>query len=83
MRLREQFALRSSGDVPVLVLAPQAGSAFVQRMLTVVTTLKSQQRNVLEFLTQAVAAARSGQPSPSLLPEVITDSDREDLLKAA
>lgn len=37
----------------------QAGSAFVARMLTVVTTLKSQQRNVLEFLTQAVVAARN------------------------
>lgn len=53
------------------------------RMLTVVTTLKFQQRNVLEFLTQAVVAARSGQPSPSLLPEAITNSDEEDLLKAA
>lgn len=29
----------------------QAGSTFVARVLTVVTTLKSQQRNVLEFLT--------------------------------
>jgi len=55
----------------------------VARMLTVVTTLKFQQRNVLEFLTQAVVAARSGQPSPSLLPEAITNSDEEDLLKAA
>lgn len=61
----------------------RAGSDFVARMLTVVTTLKSQQRNVLEFLTQAVVAARSDQPSPSLLPEAITNSDREDLLKAA
>jgi len=51
-------------------------------MLTVVTTLKSQQRNVLEFLTQAVVAAHD-VPSPSLLPEVLTDSDAEDLSKAA
>ncbi|MFN6452928.1 MAG: IS66 family transposase [Nostoc sp. EfeVER01] len=50
----------------------QAGSYFVQRMLTVVTTLKSQRRNVLEFLTQAVSAKRQGQPTPSLLPQVLT-----------
>lgn len=61
----------------------QAGSTFVARMLTVVTTLKSQQRNVLEFLTHAVFAARVGKPAPSLLAEVVTDSDREHLLKAA
>ena len=48
----------------------QAGSHFVQRMLTVVTTLKSQRRNVLEFLTQAISAKRQGQPTPSLLPQV-------------
>lgn len=39
-------------------------------MLTVVTTLKSQRRNVLEFLTQAISATRQGQPTPSLLPQV-------------
>lgn len=61
----------------------QAGSTFVSRMLTIATTLKSQNRNILEFMTQAVAAARSGQPSPSLLPETITNSNEEDLLKAA
>lgn len=55
----------------------QAGSVFVQRMLTVVTTLKSQQRNILEFLTQTVAATRENKPVPSLLPKVkvLTDSD--------
>ncbi|GAX45563.1 transposase, unclassified family protein [Tolypothrix sp. NIES-4075] len=61
----------------------QAGSTFVARMLTVVTTLKSQNRNILEFMTLAVAAVRSGQASPCLLPEAITNSDEEDLLKAA
>jgi len=50
----------------------QSGSTFVARMLTVVTTLKSQQRDILEFMTQAVVAARLGQPAPSLLPEVAT-----------
>lgn len=48
----------------------QAGSTFVGRMLTVVTTLKSQHRNVLEFMASSVKAARDGQPSPSLLPQV-------------
>lgn len=48
----------------------QAGSHFIQRMLTVVTTLKSQRRNVLQFLTQAISATRQGQPTPSLLPQV-------------
>ena len=61
----------------------QAGSTFVARMLTVVTTLKSQQRNVLEFLTQAVVAARQGQPTPCLLPEMDPSSHDSDLLKAA
>jgi transposase len=49
----------------------KTGSTFVARMLTVVTTLKSQQRNVLEFMTQAVADARQGKEAPSLLPKVI------------
>jgi transposase len=46
------------------------GSTFVSRMLTVVTTLKFQRRNVLEFITSAVNAQRHGTPTPSLLPEV-------------
>ncbi|MCV3215784.1 transposase [Plectonema radiosum NIES-515] len=60
-----------------------AGSAFVARMLTVVTTLKSQKRNVLEFMTQAVVAARGCKTAPSLLPEDSTCSDDSELLKAA
>ena len=38
-------------------------------MLTVVTTLKSQQRNILEFMTTAVTNAREGKSAPSLVPE--------------
>ncbi len=38
-------------------------------MLTVVTSLRSQNRNVLEFMTEVIAAARSGQSAPSLLSE--------------
>jgi len=52
-------------------------------MLTVVTTIKSQQRNILEFITHAVVAARYGKPSPCLLPETANSSGEEDLLKAA
>ena len=45
-----------------------AGSRFVESMMTVVTTLKQQQRNVLEYLTAACAATLRGEAAPSLLP---------------
>jgi regulator of replication initiation timing len=45
-----------------------AGSLFVGRMLTVVTTLRLQGRNVLDYLTEACRAKRQGNPAPSLLP---------------
>lgn len=54
----------------------KAGSDFVARMLTVVTTLRSQQRNVLEYMTMACHAARAGQSAPSLLPEVATSEEQ-------
>ena len=44
------------------------GSRFVESMMTVVTTLKPQQRNVLEYLTAACEAALRGEAAPSLLP---------------
>jgi transposase len=44
------------------------GSLFVSRMLTVVTSLRAQNRPVLEYLVQACRAARQGQAAPSLLP---------------
>jgi transposase len=44
------------------------GSQFVARMLTVMLTLRAQQRPVLEYLTAACQAARHGLPAPSLLP---------------
>jgi transposase len=44
------------------------GSRFVESMMTVVTTLKQQQRNVLEYLTTACEAALRGEAAPSLLP---------------
>lgn len=44
------------------------GSRFVERILTVVTTLKLQRRGVLEFLTDTLKAHRRGHSTPSLLP---------------
>jgi transposase len=45
------------------------GSRFVESMMTVVATLKQQQRNVLEYLTATCEAALRGEAAPSLLPE--------------
>lgn len=45
-----------------------AGSLFVARMLTVVTSLRSQNSPVLDYLIHACRAARQGQLAPSLLP---------------
>jgi transposase len=45
------------------------GSRFVESRMTVVATLKQQQRNVLEYLTAACEAALRGEAAPSLLPE--------------
>ena len=46
----------------------EEGSLFVARMLTVVTSLRAQNRNVLAFLTESIRASRQGSSSPSLLP---------------
>lgn len=51
------------------------GSLFVGRLLTVIETLRLQDRNVLEYLTRACMAARAGTDPPSLLPQVSSDSD--------
>ena len=45
------------------------GSRFVERIMTVVATLKQQNRNALEYLTAACEAANWGRPAPSLLPD--------------
>ena len=46
----------------------EAGCRFVERIQTAVITLRQQQRDVLDFLTQACQAAISGTDPPSLLP---------------
>lgn len=44
------------------------GLRFTERILTTVTTLRQQQRNVLDFLALACQAHHLGLPAPSLLP---------------
>ncbi|MGA8351795.1 MAG: transposase [Isosphaeraceae bacterium] len=44
-----------------------AGCRFVERILTVVQTLRLQKRPVLEYLHRAIVAHRAGLPAPQLL----------------
>ena len=44
------------------------GTRFVERIMTVVATLRKQRRHVLEYLTAAYGAALKHQTPPSLLP---------------
>lgn len=46
------------------------GSRFVERILTVVTTLRLQNRNVLDYITAAYQAHLCGAAAPSLLPRL-------------
>lgn len=46
----------------------EVGSRFVERIMTVVATLRQQQRDVLGYLTEACEAANWGRKAPSLLP---------------
>lgn len=46
----------------------ESGCRFVERILTVVQTLRQQGRPVFAFLAEAIAARRQGQPTPQLLP---------------
>lgn len=52
----------------------EAGSRFVESMMTVVATLKQHKRNVLEYLTAAHEAALRGEMAPSLLPAPAMES---------
>jgi transposase len=47
----------------------EGGSRFVERILAVVSSCRSQGREVLEFLTQAITAQQTQSPKPSLLPD--------------
>ncbi|RKH03383.1 IS66 family transposase [Corallococcus sp. CA053C] len=44
------------------------GSRFVERILTAVMSLRKQERNVLDYLTEALEALLHRAPAPSLLP---------------
>lgn len=46
----------------------EAGCRFVERILTVVQTLRLQKRPTLEFLYESLSAHRAGRPAPRLLP---------------
>src|SRR5437868_2257727 len=46
----------------------EAGCRFVERILTVVQTLRLQKGQVLEYLYQSLISHRSGRPAPRLLP---------------
>lgn len=46
----------------------ERGCRFVERILTVVGSLRKQGRNVLEYLTSTCRNALLGKPAPSLLP---------------
>ena len=45
----------------------ESGCRFVERLLTVVQTLRLQRRAVLDYLHEAVSAHRAGLPTPKLL----------------
>lgn len=45
-----------------------AGSRFAERTMTVVATLKQQDRNVLDYFVEACEAANWDKPAPSLIP---------------
>ena len=46
----------------------ERGSRFVERMLTVVASCRSQGRDMMDFLTRAISAHQSQTQKPSLLP---------------
>ena len=53
------------------------GSLFVARVLTVVSSLRAQNRNVLDFIRETITAHRLQISKPSLIPTAIT-SDQID-----
>ena len=50
----------------------EAGSRFVERMLSVVATCRQQEVNVLDYLTRCYQARLDGKVAPSLLPTTST-----------
>lgn len=54
----------------------ETGSRYVERMLTTVASLRMQERNVLEFLTESMVARREGRSGPSLLPQTPAQNEQ-------
>lgn len=50
----------------------EAGSRFVERMLSVVATCRQQDVSVLGYLTRCYQAHLDGKPAPSLVPNTST-----------
>lgn len=48
----------------------EKGSQFVERIMTTVTTLRQQKRDVLDYLVMACHASLLGETAPSLLPPI-------------
>jgi transposase len=46
----------------------EAGSRFVERILTIVATCRRQEIHVPDYLTRCYQASLEGQPAPSLIP---------------
>jgi hypothetical protein len=44
-------------------------------MLTVVSSLRSQKRNILEFMRETIEANRKGNSTPSLIPRAIASNN--------
>ena len=65
---RSGFSPEIIDDVSV-GCASQAGCRFVERILTVVQTRRLQEKNVLDYLHDALDAHRAGRPCPQLLSE--------------
>jgi transposase len=59
------------------------GSIFVARIFTVVMTLRSQNKNILDFLVDSCQAFRNGTSAPSLLPDISLTQSNTQLSLAA
>ena len=51
-----------------------AGTLYLERIMTVVASCKLQQRNILDFVTQAICAHLGAEKVPSLIPEINCES---------
>jgi transposase len=50
------------------------GNQFVERILSVSATCRQQQRHLLTFVTEAIAAYWAGRPAPTLFPAALPNS---------